>query len=91
MEFENKVYEGIYYSQFIASWVRVGGNFNKYTERTDDGHSIIRRKTKFQDWLESIIINGHHIPKEVIKEIYMFATNGKYELEVNAKHFLCEN
>lgn len=41
MNFENKSYNGIYYSRIIASWVNVGGNPRK----NPDG---------FKKWLRSL-------------------------------------
>lgn len=70
--FENKNYEGIYYSRFVASYTNKGG-------KTD---------WKFKEWLKELVINGNQIPEEVIKEIYDYATNGKLELEMNAEAFL---
>ena len=73
--FENKNYEGIYYSRFIASWINVGGRRINY---------------KFKEWLGTLRINGNPIPEGVIQEIYNFGTNGKFELEVSAEHYLKE-
>lgn len=77
-EFENKIYEGIHYSRFIASWVKVGGELRS------------RNAWIFQDWLRQLIINGNPIPEEVIMEIYNFATNGKLELQENARKFILD-
>lgn len=71
-EFENKNYEGIYYSRFIASWFEAGGKAN----------------SKMKLWLKTLTINEKPIPDEVIKEIYNLATNGKLELESSAKRYL---
>ena len=71
--FENKVFEGIYYSRFIASYVNVRGKINPY---------------EFRDWLRSLTINGKKIPEEVIYDIYNLGTSGKLELEENLKNFL---
>lgn len=70
--FENKKFEGIYYSRFIASWINVGGKMNR----------------RFADWLRTIEVNGKDIPEDVIREIYNLATNGKLELENSAEKFL---
>lgn len=72
MDFENKEFEGIYYSRFIASWENVGGKPN----------------SKMKYWLKTLTINGKTIPNEVIKEIMELATNGKLELESSAKRYL---
>ena len=70
--FENKEYMGIYYSRFIASWMKMGGKINY----------------KFKRWLRSLIINNEQIPDEIIQEIYNFADNGKLELQEDAAKFL---
>lgn len=72
MTFENKVYEGIYYSQFVASWIKVGGKMD---------HT-------FKYWLQGLKINGHVIPDDIIFEIFEFGRNGKLELEQNAQFYL---
>ena len=80
MEFENKVYEGIHYSRFIASWYNAGGgNINDWRNHG--------RET-FKNFLRTLTINGKPIPEEVIYEIAIFATNGKLELETSAKAFI---
>lgn len=74
--FENKEFEGIYYSRFIASWIKVGGEL-----RT-------RNAYLFKDWLRTLTINDKKIPEDIIMEIYNFATNGKLELQTLASRFL---
>ena len=71
--FENKTFEGIYYSRFIASWINEGGGKCDY---------------RFREWLRTLTINGKAIPEEVIKEIVNLGSNGKMELEHIAKKFL---
>ena len=72
MDFENKLYKGIYYSRFIASWINEGGKPN----------------SKMKYWLMSLKIDNEPIPNEIIKEIMELATNGKMELETSAREFL---
>lgn len=72
--FENKDFEGIYYTRFIASWYNVGGK-------------KIRFNDEFRSWLKTLTINGKSIPEDIIDEIIYLATNGKLELEVNARNF----
>ena len=72
--FENKIFEGIYYSRFIASYNNVGGN--------------VCDRVKFTQWLTSLSINGKHMTEEQAYEIYYLASNGKLELESNARKFL---
>lgn len=71
--FENKLFEGIYYSRFVASYVKVRGKINP---------------TEFKDWLRSLTINGKKIPEDVIFDIYDLGTSGKLELEENLKYYL---
>lgn len=71
--FENKIFEGIYYSRFVASYVKVRGKINPI---------------EFEDWLRSLIINGKKIPEDVIFDIYDLGTSGKLELEESLKYYL---
>lgn len=74
--FENIRIDGyIYATRFIASWIKVGGTLNKPGDLT-----------KFEDWLKSL-----ELSKEDIRCIKFLATNGKLELEEDAKRFLNEN
>ena len=69
--FDNKKFEGIHYSRFIASWTNeVGPVFYE-----------------FKDWLRTLTINGKKIPESVIDEIYEMGSTGKLELELSAKAF----
>ena len=68
---ENKLFEGIYYSVFVISWVNKRGIVDY----------------RFKNWLDSLIINGKNIPDDIKKEIYDFGTTGKFELELSAKNF----
>ena len=70
--FENKMFEGIYYSRFIASYMKVRGKI--YGD-------------EFMDWLKSLIINGKSMPEDVIMDICDMAITGKLELETNCKYF----
>ena len=87
MEFKNKLFEKIYYSRFIASWIKAGGNFNK-SKKVYVNEDHYYRTSMFEEWLRQITINGKHIPEETIKEIYELATSGKLELQEDAKKFL---
>lgn len=70
--FTNKEFEGIYYSRFIASWVKKKGKIT----------------WEFQEWLKSLTINGKRIPDDVIQDIYNLGTCGKLELETSAMKFI---
>lgn len=70
--FENKVIRGIFISRYIASWVKVGGSLEG---------------DRFVEWLRQLVINGEHLSENEIKEIRNFATDGKLELECNARSF----
>ena len=50
-EFENKIYERIHYSRFIASWINQGGKFDR------------KGQIQFGDWLDTLTINGKAIPE----------------------------
>ena len=62
----------IYYSRYIASWLNAGGSL-----KTLVGRDL------FKDWLKRIGVNENDI-----HDIYEMATNGKLELETNAKLYL---
>ena len=72
MCFENESIRGIYASRFIASWLRMGGML--CTGKDVDN---------FRSWLLSLGLNS-----DEVWPIMYLATNGKMELEVNAKAFL---
>lgn len=74
MYFENKSIRGIYATRFIVSWLKMGGML--CTGKDEDN---------FRSWLLSLGLNSH----EVWAIMYL-ATNGKMELEVNAKAFLAK-
>lgn len=79
MDFENKtVGGGYFYTRFIASYYRAGGNPNNYR---GNGKSL-------EAWLRSLIIDDAPMKEEDIKAILFLAENGKLELETNAKRFL---
>lgn len=91
MEFENKVYEGIHYSRFIASWYNAGGesiNCVRRVNRRGEPTKLIRGRVVFKNWLRTLTINGKPIPEDVINEIAEFGANGKLELETSAKAFI---
>lgn len=71
-EFENKTVNGIYYTRFIASYAKEGGD-------VFDGD-------EFRSWLRHL-----GLKEEDVRGIYFLATNGKLELEVNAKRYLRGN
>lgn len=80
--FENKVYEGIYYSRFIASW------YNSKGGKIDSHVDCDERPNDFVRWLKQLTINGKTMSEEEIYDILEMATNGKFELERDCKHFL---
>jgi hypothetical protein len=73
--FENKTVEGIYYSRFIASWMKVTGK-------------KIRWNDEFADWLSLVEINGRRLTEDEIIDIQDLATNGKLELETSIRNYL---
>lgn len=70
MGFENKLVGTIYYSRFIASYVKI---MSKYGQRF--------RRGDFKKWLEGI---GELTDEEII-DICNMADNGKLELEQYAE------
>lgn len=74
--FENKATSvGIFYTRYIMSWIRVGGTIPKRGPLEP-----------FETWLRSL----GHLTEEEIRDIKNLATEGKMELESNAKKFLKE-
>lgn len=75
---ENKTFEGIHYSRFIASWNNK--TYGKYPNPRVEAKA-------FRAFLRSIKVNGKDIPEEVIHEMSYLKTDGKLELEELAKAF----
>lgn len=73
--FENGNFNGIFYSRFIASWVRKGGMLKT-------GHDI----SMFRSWLTEIGCDD-----ETVDKITFLASNGKLELENSAEKFIAEH
>ena len=73
--FENGNFNGIFYSRFIASWVRKGGMLKT-------GHDI----SMFRSWLTEIGCDD-----ETVDKITFLASNGKLELENSAERFIAEH
>ena len=73
--FENGNFNGIYYSRFIASWVRKGGMLKT-------GNDI----SMFRKWLTEIGCDD-----ETVDKITFLASNGKLELENSAERFIAEH
>lgn len=91
--FENKIYEGIHYSRFVASWYNAGGESINGVERVNrrgEPTKLVRGREVFKNWLRTLTINDKPIPEEVINEIAEFGANGKLELETSARAFLYE-
>lgn len=79
--FENKIIRGIHISRYVASWVKSGGTL------------ACRGKNDavdFRRWLKSLIIDGERLTDEEVRQVYNYATNGKLELEEDAKRFIVE-
>ena len=83
--FENKAFEQIYYSRFIASWYVSGG------ERIHSHVDSVKRPNYFVRWLRQLRVNNLELPEDVIHDIVELATNGKAELEWNCTKFRKEN
>lgn len=71
--FENKLIRDIYATRYIASWMKMGGDFSRHRGGRFD----------FKDWLESLGLD-----KDEVNHIYNLADNGKLELEYSAKKFI---
>lgn len=69
--FKNKVINGIHCSRYVASWKATG----------------LKTNYLFKLWLEQLVINGRKLTEGEVKFIYNFGTNGKLELESDAKFF----
>ena len=85
MNFNNGIFEGIFYSRFIASWYNSGG------KRIKSHVDSERRPNYFVRWLRTLTVNGKQIPDNVIYDIVEIASNGKAELEWNVTKFFKEN
>lgn len=79
--FENKTLgAGYYYSRFIASFYRSGGDPKNYRGG----------KKSLEAWLRTLTIDGKPLSEDDIGSIIFLAENGKLELETSAKAFLKE-
>ena len=83
-EFENRIINGIFTSQYVAAWVKERGECGYHYIKKD---GKIERVWPFKKWLEQLLINGRHLTDSEVRFITNFATNGKLELQVNAQHF----
>lgn len=72
-EFENTIIHGIHISRYIASWYIAGGGQLKGR----------RNVTMFKNWLRHLGLD-----EDEVMAVFMFATNGKLELQDNAKEFI---
>lgn len=84
-DFKNKTTEAhkIYYSQYIAAWINVGGTLERVWEEDDNG---IYNWYPFREWLLEIGCTEYDA-----RQIFNMATNGKLELEELAKRYLSEH
>jgi len=82
-EFENTIIKGIHCSRYIASWHKTKMPIAHASRGYNDS-------TIFIEWLRTLVINGEKLSEDEIWRIQKFATNGKLELEANARAF-CES
>ena len=75
-EFENEFIKGAFKSQYVAAWLKAGGNL----KRGGDNHVI---GFDFMEWLKFIGLTD-----EEARSIRNYAENGKLELDESAKGFL---
>lgn len=45
---------------------------------------------QFKEWLKTLVIDGTQLTDDEIRQIYNFATNGKFELQASAIKFIAE-
>ena len=74
-EFKNAVIKDVHSSRYIASWLRAGGKLKTGKDVSD-----------FKKWLKSLGLSD-----EEVRQVWYLATNGKLELQENAKKFIGEN
>ena len=74
---KNETECGIHVTRFIMSWVRSGGEL-RYGKDYED----------FEEWLNTIKVDGKNLSDQDVNHIMDLATNGKMELEYLAKEFL---
>ena len=79
---ENKISsQGIPYSRYIASWAKSVGDFSGSYAKVKHP-TTIHHRSYFVEWLEHL-----GLPVEEAYEIYKMATEGKLELEYDAKKY----
>lgn len=76
--FENKVINDIHKSRYVASWTNSGGTLDR------------KGRLLFKKWLKSLIINNRPLTDDEVLDIFVYAQNGKMELEFSAEDFLKE-
>lgn len=86
--FENSLIRNIHKSRYVASWTNMGGTFGRHSQNIKDRPLVKTGRYAFQDWLGTLVIDGEHLTKDEINEIYLYATNGKLELETSAAKFM---
>lgn len=76
--FTNNTVNNIHKSRYVSSWINVGGTLDR------------RGRGLFRKWLKTLVIDGRPLTDDEIMEIITYASDGKLELETNAKLFLKE-
>lgn len=74
--FENRIINGIHKSRYLASWANSGGTLDR------------KGRGLFKKWLKTLVINDRHLTDDEILDIFVYAQNGKLELEFSAEDFL---
>ena len=77
-DFENGKVGDIYYSRFIASFI-------KMKSKVEGGYHIDNR---FEEWLRTLTIDGNPISDDAINDMVFMMETGKLELEISAKEYL---
>ena len=75
--FKNEFIKGVHASRYIASWR------NSY--QGEHSNYLMRQ------WLRDLKINGEHLTEEEVTFIWNFATNGKLELQDDARFWVRKN
>ena len=86
--FENSLIRNIHKSRYVASWINMGGTFGHHTQNIKDGPFVKTGCYAFREWRGTLVIDGEHLTEDEIQEIYLYAKNGKLELEDSAAAFM---
>jgi len=86
--FENSLIRNIHKSRYVASWIKMGGTFCRLSQNIKDRPLVKTGRFAFREWLGTLVIDGEHLTEDEINAIYLYAENGKLELEESAAKFM---